>query len=47
VAALACLLLAGQEPLSARPEGLEKRLTEDEFVDLVSFKGGLTETRGR
>ena len=26
-----------KQPGSAMPDGLEKRLTEDEFVDLVSF----------
>jgi hypothetical protein len=29
------------------PEGLEKRLTEDEFVDLISFLVNLKEPRGR
>jgi putative membrane-bound dehydrogenase-like protein len=32
---------------SAMPEGLEKRLTEDEFVDLISYLSGLKEPRGR
>src|SRR5262249_49942713 len=30
-----------KQPLSTMPEGLEKRLTEDEFVDLVSFLASL------
>jgi putative heme-binding domain-containing protein len=30
-------------PLSTMPEGLEKRLTEDEFVDLIAFLAGLKE----
>jgi putative heme-binding domain-containing protein len=34
-------------PLSTMPDGLEKRLTEDEFVDLVSFLVNLKENRGR
>jgi putative membrane-bound dehydrogenase-like protein len=34
-------------PGSAMPDGLEKRLTEDEFVDLVSFLVNLKEKRGR
>jgi hypothetical protein len=29
------------------PEGLEKRLTEDEFVDLISYLASLKEQRGR
>ena len=28
-------------PLSTMPEGLEKRLTADEFVDLIAFLTGL------
>jgi putative membrane-bound dehydrogenase-like protein len=32
--------------VSTMPEGLEKRLTEDEFVDLVSFLMSLKEPRG-
>jgi putative heme-binding domain-containing protein len=32
---------------SAMPDGLEKRLTEDEFVDLVSYLMSLKEPRGR
>lgn len=32
--------------VSAMPEGLEKRFTEDEFVDLVSFLSNLKEARG-
>jgi len=33
--------------VSTMPDGLEKRLTEDEFVDLMSFLANLKETRGR
>lgn len=33
--------------VSTMPEGLEKRLTEDEFVDLISFLVNLKEQRGR
>jgi putative membrane-bound dehydrogenase-like protein len=33
--------------VSTMPEGLEKRLTEDEFVDLISFLANLKEPRGR
>jgi hypothetical protein len=29
------------------PDGVEKRLSEDEFVDLISFLVNLKETRGR
>jgi putative membrane-bound dehydrogenase-like protein len=32
-----------KSPISTMPEGLEKRLTEDEFVDLVSFLVNLKE----
>jgi putative membrane-bound dehydrogenase-like protein len=32
---------------SAMPDGLEKRLTEDEFVDLMSYLVSLKEVRGR
>jgi putative membrane-bound dehydrogenase-like protein len=32
---------------SAMPEGLETRLTEDEFVDLISYLVSLKEVRGR
>src|SRR5205823_13266386 len=35
-----------RQALSTMPEGLEKRLTEDEFVDLISFLVNLKETRG-
>jgi hypothetical protein len=28
------------------PEGLEKRFTEEEFVDLIAFLGSQTEGRG-
>jgi putative heme-binding domain-containing protein len=34
-------------PISTMPEGLDKRFTEDEFVDLISFLVNLKETRGR
>jgi putative membrane-bound dehydrogenase-like protein len=34
-------------PLSNMPEGLEKKLTEDEFVDLVSYLANLKESRER
>jgi putative heme-binding domain-containing protein len=33
-------------PISTMPEGLEKRLTEQEFVDLVGFLMSLKEARG-
>jgi putative membrane-bound dehydrogenase-like protein len=33
--------------VSTMPEGLEKRLTEDEFVDLLSFLANLKDPRGR
>jgi putative heme-binding domain-containing protein len=36
-----------KSPTSTMPEGLEKRITEDEFVDLVSFLVNLKDTRGR
>ncbi len=36
-----------KSPVSTMPEGVEKRLTEDEFVDLVLFLSSLKETRGR
>ena len=36
-----------KDTTSAMPEGLEKRLTEDEFVDLVSFLMSLKESRGK
>jgi putative heme-binding domain-containing protein len=32
---------------SAMPDGLEKRLTEDEFVDLIAYLFSLKESRGR
>src|SRR5262249_22003641 len=35
------------QPISTMPEGLEKRLSEDEFVDLISFLASLKEVRGR
>jgi putative heme-binding domain-containing protein len=34
-------------PTSTMPEGLEKRLTEDEFVDLISYLANLKEGRAR
>jgi putative heme-binding domain-containing protein len=34
-------------PLSTMPEGLEKRLTTDEFVDLIAFLASQKETHGR
>ncbi|OAI48037.1 hypothetical protein AYO44_01130 [Planctomycetaceae bacterium SCGC AG-212-F19] len=36
-----------KQPVSTMPDGAEKRLTEDEFVDLVSFLANLKETRAR
>jgi putative membrane-bound dehydrogenase-like protein len=41
--------VAGQkkQATSAMPEGLEKRLTEAEFVDLISYLFSLKEARGR
>jgi putative membrane-bound dehydrogenase-like protein len=36
-----------KQPTSTMPDGLEKRLSEDEFVDLVSFLANLKEARGR
>jgi putative membrane-bound dehydrogenase-like protein len=36
-----------KSPASTMPEGLEQRITEDEFVDLVSFLVSLKEARGR
>ena len=32
-------------PLSTMPEGLEKRMTQDEFVDLIAFLASLQESR--
>jgi hypothetical protein len=29
------------------PEGLEKKLTEDEFVDLIAFLSSLKDSPGR
>jgi putative membrane-bound dehydrogenase-like protein len=34
-----------KQPLSTMPDGVEKRLTEDEFVDLISYLVNLKETR--
>jgi putative membrane-bound dehydrogenase-like protein len=34
-------------PLSTMPEGLEKRFTEEEFIDLIEFLVSQKETRGR
>jgi putative membrane-bound dehydrogenase-like protein len=36
----------GKQPTSTMPDGLEKRLTEEEFVDLISFLVSLKATRG-
>jgi putative heme-binding domain-containing protein len=36
-----------RQAVSTMPEGLEKRLTEDEFVDLISYLASLKEARGR
>jgi putative membrane-bound dehydrogenase-like protein len=36
-----------RQAVSTMPDGLERRLTEDEFVDLISFLASLKETRGR
>lgn len=36
-----------RQPTSAMPDGLEKRLTEDEFVDLLSYLVSLKETGKR
>ncbi|MCI0462035.1 MAG: HEAT repeat domain-containing protein [Gemmataceae bacterium] len=36
-----------RQSVSAMPDGLERRLTEDEFVDLISFLTNLKEPRGR
>ena len=33
-------------PLSTMPDGLEKRITEQEFVDLVAFLSSLKESGG-
>jgi putative membrane-bound dehydrogenase-like protein len=35
-----------KQPTSTMPDGLEKRLTEEEFVDLISFLVSLKEPRG-
>jgi hypothetical protein len=35
------------QPVSTMPEGLEKRLTVDEFVDLIAFLVSQKETRGK
>jgi len=34
-------------PVSTMPEGLEKRLTEEEFIDLIAFLVSQKESRGR
>jgi putative heme-binding domain-containing protein len=34
-------------PVSTMPEGLEKRLSEEEFVDLIAFLASRTQTRPR
>src|SRR5262249_33729382 len=36
-----------KQAVSTMPEGLEKRLTEQEFVDLISYLADLKEPRGR
>ncbi len=36
-----------RQAVSTMPDGLERRLTEDEFVDLISFLTSLKETHGR
>jgi putative membrane-bound dehydrogenase-like protein len=36
-----------KQATSAMPDGLEKRITEDEFVDLISYLFSLKEPRGR
>jgi putative membrane-bound dehydrogenase-like protein len=36
-----------KQPTSTMPDGLEKRLTEEEFVDLISFLVNLKEPRGQ
>jgi putative heme-binding domain-containing protein len=36
-----------RHPLSTMPEGLERRLTEDEFVDLIAYLVKLKDNRGR
>jgi putative heme-binding domain-containing protein len=36
-----------KSPVSTMPDGLEKKLTEDEFVDLIAFLANLKEPRGR
>jgi putative membrane-bound dehydrogenase-like protein len=36
-----------KETVSTMPEGLEKKLTDDEFVDLIAFLASLKDTRGR
>jgi putative heme-binding domain-containing protein len=35
------------QPLSTMPEGLEKRLTQEEFIDLIAFLVSQKETRAR
>ena len=35
------------QPVSTMPEGLERRLSEEEFVDLIAFLASLKETRGK
>jgi putative heme-binding domain-containing protein len=37
--------MMGKQPGSAMPDGLQKRMTEDEFVDLVSFLVSLKDGR--
>jgi putative heme-binding domain-containing protein len=47
VIARARIATLSKQPGSAMPDGLEKRLTEDEFVDLVSFLVNLKDPRRR
>jgi len=35
------------QPISTMPEGLEKQLSTDEFIDLITFLVSQKETRGR
>ena len=35
------------QPISTMPEGLEKQLSIDEFIDLITFLVSQKETRGR
>jgi putative heme-binding domain-containing protein len=42
--ALAAIETRTSSPLSTMPEGLEQRLTEQEFVDLIAFLASLKES---